>query len=167
MTSYQPVLLLAGVAVLAAAGVSRPWVLVNTTPSEPLGVYVTAFTRPAIGRLVAFRVPAAAFPYADAKLGYLRDAPVLKTVAAARGDLVCTTGGRLAINRRDRGAIATADEAGRALPRWTGCRRMTANELFAFSGRVPNSFDSRYFGPISRQAVLGVYVPLFVAQERR
>jgi conjugative transfer signal peptidase TraF len=160
-------LLLAGAAALASVAVSRPWVLINTTPSEPQGLYLTNFETPSVGRLVAFRTPGAAFPYADAKLGFLHHTPVLKAVAAARGDLVCTTGGRLAINGRDRGPVASTDEAGRALPRWIGCRRLTTDELFALSDRVPNSFDSRYFGPVSRQAVLGVYVPLLVAQERR
>ncbi len=37
---------------------------------------------------------------------------------------------------------------------------MAADEYFVFSNRVPNSFDSRYFGPISRAAILGVYRPL-------
>ncbi len=163
-TRYHPVIFAGGV-IAAALGASRPWVLVNTTPSEALGIYVTAFVPTDVGRMVAFRTPAAAFPYADAELGYLHHTPVLKSVAAARGDLVCTTGGRLAINGRDHGPVASTDEAGRALPRWIGCRRLTTDELFAFSDRVPNSFDSRYFGPVSRGAVLGVYVPLLVAQE--
>ena len=47
--------------------------------------------------------------------------------------------------------IATRDRQGRALPRWQGCRRMTQDELFVFSARVPNSFDSRYYGPVHQQ----------------
>ncbi len=38
---------------------------------------------------------------------------------------------------------------------------MASDEYFVFSDRVPNSFDSRYFGPISRAAIIGVYRPLF------
>jgi type IV secretory pathway protease TraF len=36
-----------------------------------------------------------------------------------------------------------------------------------FSDRVPNSFDSRYYGPVQRAAMLGVYVPLMISTERR
>jgi type IV secretory pathway protease TraF len=117
--------------------------------------------RPAAGRLVAFEAPAAAFPYADGRLGYLRHTTLLKAVAAGAGDEVCTLTGRLRINGRDRAPIASHDGLGVALPHWSGCRRLAANELFVFSDRVPNSFDSRYFGPLDRAAVVGVYAPVF------
>jgi type IV secretory pathway protease TraF len=37
---------------------------------------------------------------------------------------------------------------------------MASDEYFVFSDRVANSFDSRYFGPISKAAIIGVYRPL-------
>lgn len=151
---------------LAAAfgGPGRPWLLANATPSEPPGLYIGWAGRPTVGSLVAFRAPPAAFPYADLRLKELHRVPLLKGVAAGPGDTVCTTSGRLVINGHDRAPIAQADRQGRALPRWRGCRPLGAEELFAFSDRVPNSFDSRYFGPVAQSAVLGVYRPLLVAQ---
>jgi len=32
--------------------------------------------------------------------------------------------------------------------------------IFTFSSHTPNSFDSRYFGPIKAEAIFGVYHPL-------
>jgi len=148
---------------LAVMGVfaTRPALLLNTTPSEPPGLYVEASGQVSAGRLVAFKAPAAAFPYADRRLGYLRHTTLLKAVAAGPGDVVCAAAGRLRINGQDRAQIAARDSYGVTLPRWTGCRPLGANELFVFSDRVPNSFDSRYFGPIERSAVIGVYKPVF------
>jgi conjugative transfer signal peptidase TraF len=139
---------------------TAPQILINTTPSEPPGLYMKAGTAPARGRIVAFIAPAGAFPYADRRLSYLHRVPLLKAVAAGPGDLVCTLNGRLEIEGRARAPIAQSDRQGFALPHWSACRRLTADELFVFSDRVPNSFDSRYFGPVNRRAVLGVYAPL-------
>lgn len=140
---------------------ARPVFLLNTTPSEPLGLYIETPGPVSTGRLVAFSAPAAAFPYADRRLGYLRHTTLLKAVAAGPGDFVCATSGRLRINGKERAPIAVRDSFGLTLPRWTGCRRLGANELFVFSDRVPNSFDSRYFGPIDRSSVVGIYRPAF------
>lgn len=148
-------------------GPSRPLFLANATLSEPPGLYIGSAGRPTVGSLVAFRAPPAAFPYADLRLQELHRVPLLKGIAAGPGDEVCTTSGRLVINGRDRAPIAQADRQGRGLPHWRGCRRLGADELFAFSDRVPNSFDSRYFGPVTRSAVVGVYRPLVVAQGGR
>jgi conjugative transfer signal peptidase TraF len=161
---------IAGVGIAVAIALTSllataPQVLINTTASEPEGLYRRIGAPAGVGRLVAFKAPAAAFPYADAHLAYLRQVPMLKAVAAGPGDQVCARDGRLVIAGRDRGPIAWADREGRALPHWNGCRRLAASELFVFSARVPNSFDSRYFGPIDRQDVLGVYTPLVVASE--
>jgi type IV secretory pathway protease TraF len=41
------------------------------------------------------------------------------------------------------------------------------DELFVFSDRVPNSLDSRYFGPVSTRQVLGVYTRLPLLSEAR
>ena len=153
-------------AVAASLCVSRPWVLLNTTKSEPEGLYLGQSGEPIVGALAAFKAPAAAFPYADARLSFLHHRPLLKAIAAAAGDTVCTTSGRLVINGKDRAPITRSDGQGRALPVWTGCRPMAADEVFAFSDRVPNSFDSRYFGPVRRSAVLGVYRPLITVREK-
>jgi conjugative transfer signal peptidase TraF len=144
-----------GTAVSALAG--PPVVLLNTSPSEPLGIYFRTAEAPAVGRIVAFRLPAAAFAYVDQTMPYLRRRPLLKSIAAGPGDQVCTEQGSLAINGARRAPISRQDPQGRSLPQWSGCRRLGADEFFVYSPRVPNSFDSRYYGPVHRDAILGSY----------
>lgn len=151
---------LTAAALLGLAREHRGFFLVNTTPSEPPGIYVRAADTPIrVGSLVAFMAPPPAFPYADRHAGYLRKTPVIKAVAAVDGDLVCTEGGALTINGARRAPIRRRDGDGQMLPHWAACRRLATGELFAFSGRVPNSFDSRYFGPVDA-ARAEVYRPL-------
>ena len=158
--SHKPIAAVAAlcaILALATAGTAHPVVLINTTPSEPVGLYLATSAPLTPGRLIAFRAPAAAFPYADARLSYLRRVPLLKAVAAVAGDDVCSTGMRLSVNGRDQGRIVERDARGVALPHWRGCRRLTPGEVFVLSARAPNSFDSRYFGPVPMSAVIGVY----------
>ncbi len=162
LPSLRP-LLGAGVAlalVIVLASSFGPMLLWNRTESEPLGLYARTGRAPGVGSLIAFPAPAAAFPYADGHMGYLRRVPILKHVAAVSGDQVCTAHDRLAINGRVRAPILRQDRRGAALPRWDGCRRLRDGEVFVFSDRIPNSFDSRYFGPVNRAEIVGVFRPL-------
>jgi conjugative transfer signal peptidase TraF len=140
---------------IAAGGFKA--VLWNVSPSEPPGVYVRTGDAPARGRIIAFRVPAAAFPYADRHLATLHRRPVLKAIAAVAGDVVCMTGDVLVINGRRRAPIQTLDNEGARLPRWRGCGVLPKGEVFVFSDRIPNSFDSRYYGPVAPRDIVGVY----------
>lgn len=156
------VALVAALALLAITGVAAarsttPLALWNTTPSEPEGLYLRSTELPGKGAIIAFRLPEPGFAYVDDAMPYLRRQSLLKAVAAGQGDLVCIGPDGLAINGVHLGPIAARDSRGRLLPHWIGCRRLGSDELFVFSARVPNSFDSRYFGPVSRSAVLGVY----------
>ena len=151
---------LAGLVILASVSTARPVLLFNPTPSEPLGLYLVSLAPASAGQIAAFRTPPAAFPYADLRLAYLHRTPMLKAIVAVAGDDVCTLGGRLRINGRDRASITQRDRRGVTLPHWLGCRRLVGGEVFVFSDRVPNSFDSRYFGPVRAAAMIGVYRPL-------
>jgi conjugative transfer signal peptidase TraF len=146
---------------LLGVGFSLVTVLVVASAFGPLLLW----NRTESGSLIAFPAPPAAFPYADDRMAYLRHMPILKQVAAVEGDLVCTQGSFLAINGRRLAPIYTVDPRGRRLPQWRGCRRLKAGELFVFSNHIPNSFDSRYYGPVSAQHVLGVYRPLWGVSE--
>jgi len=161
------ILVLTMLPAFAAAGLAvappQPAFLWNGTPSEPEGLYVRTGATPAPGQIIAFRTPAGAFPYADGRMDYLRRIPILKAVAAGQGDRVCTRDGVLSINGAPRGAILARDARGARLPVWRGCRVLTRGEFFVFSDRIPNSFDSRYYGPVTQALILGVFQPLMVS----
>jgi conjugative transfer signal peptidase TraF len=132
----------------------------NVTPSEPEGLYVRASRTPVrTGELVTFLAPPSAFPYADKRLSALHREPILKAVAASAGDRVCAADGVLRINGKTLAPIAEHDSHGDMLPHWAQCRRLRRGEVFVFSNRVRDSFDSRYYGPI-RSASAQVYRPL-------
>uniref|UniRef100_B0T9B2 Putative conjugal transfer protein n=1 Tax=Caulobacter sp. (strain K31) TaxID=366602 RepID=B0T9B2_CAUSK len=147
---------------LAAAAIARPepLLLINTSPSEPVGLYVATGQPARTGTRIAFRVPAPGRAYAARVLPERLRTSVLKTIAAGEGDHVCAGGAHLVINGRDVAPIAERDRRGQALPRWRQCRRLVRGEYFVFSARIPNSFDSRYYGPVQAGDVIGVYRPL-------
>jgi conjugative transfer signal peptidase TraF len=129
--------------------------LVNETRSLPRGLYVRRFhDAPDRGRLVAFAQPEAARSYL-AKLGAPPDMMLLKRVAAVGGDHVCLKRDRL--HAPGAGVrVMGQDRAGAPLPHWTGCRILETDELFLL-GDSPESFDSRYFGPVRLQDTKGVF----------
>ncbi|MCB1996530.1 MAG: S26 family signal peptidase, partial [Rhodoferax sp.] len=59
-------------------------------------------------------------------------------------------------------ALLPTYRLGRPLPSWAQCRQLSPGELFLFSVTTPASFDSRYFGPVSASAVIGVAHPVWL-----
>lgn len=151
---------IAGAQALTAA----PVLLINTSPSEPRGLYLRSTATPAPGQIIAFRPPAHAYPYVAEALPERVRTSILKSVRGGAGDRVCAEKDRVIINGRVWPAAARIDRRGRALPQWRGCRRLDADEVFVLSTRIPNSFDSRYYGPVHRSQILGVYTPLLTSE---
>ena len=128
---------------------------VNESPSLPKGLYVRRLgAEVERGSTVTVPQPEASQAYLS-RLGMPSHVALIKRVAATGGDRVCVRGeqvwtpiGALSVPRRDR--------LGRLLPRWSECRRLEPDELFLL-GDSAGSFDSRYFGPVRRSEVLGVY----------
>ena len=82
---------------------------------------------------------------------------LLKPVVAGPGEWVDTTGDRLNVNGRPIAPMPPdRDGDGRPLPRWRAARRFGPDEFFAFSARIPNSFDSRCYGPVGRDQITAV-----------
>jgi len=140
---------------------AAPLVVFNPSPSEPVGLYRLMRASPAAGRLVAFKVPAPGRAYATQHIGYVMRGGILKEIAAGPGSTICEHDGGIFIGGQRRGAVAVRDRMGTLLPHWSGCIRLAHGELFAFSDRIPNSFDSRYYGPVQASDVMGVYAPVW------
>lgn len=129
--------------------------LVNETRSLPEGLFLRSpDQRIRRGAVVALIQPSAARGYL-ASLAWPRDVRLLKRVAATGGDRVCARDGRL---RWPGGAVVAhrRDRRGVALPVWSDCRRLRPEEVLVM-GDTAASFDSRYFGPVRRTSISGVY----------
>ncbi|WP_332654518.1 S26 family signal peptidase [Brevundimonas sp.] len=149
-------LALLGLAGLAWSSQFTPTLaLVNESPSLPRGLYLRVpGAQAARGAVVAVPAPPTARPYLS-QLGAPADAKLLKRVAAVGGEQVCADPDQVRTPER-RVAVARRDHRGRDLPAWRDCRRLAPDELFLL-GDTPTSFDSRYFGPVRRAEVDGVY----------
>ena len=109
-----------------------------------------------VGSIVLTRLPADAAAL-SAQRGYLpARIPLLKRVGAVAPQEVCVFGALVWIDGVPVAAVRSADRLGRPLPSWPQCRRLQAGEIFLLSTTNPASFDSRYFGPVSTYAVIGV-----------
>jgi len=132
--------------------------VINTSPSVAPGLYLRSSEQPAIGKLVDFRIPPTARDYLRGRTGNDgEDWYILKPIAAGPGDRVDTTGPWLVINGRQVAPMPPqTDGNGRRLPRWRADRVLRTGEFFVFSDRIPNSFDSRCYGPITRGQIAAV-----------
>ena len=149
--------------VLAFGRGPRPPVFLayNPTESAPVGFYtVQPSAGVRVGDQVLSGLPRQTAELADRRRYVPATTPVLKTVAAGTGAVVCRLGAVVTINGRAVVQARTRDHAGRPLPVWSGCRRLGVGEVFLL-GRRPDSFDGRYFGPTERALILGTARPLW------
>ena len=145
----------AGLLMFAASSQRSRLLLFNRTPSLPTGFYVYCGSQVHRGDVVAFALPQPAWHYAHLR-GESIDVLLLKHVLAVGGDFVSTYDGQLRVNSELVGPVASVDSAARPLPHWSAARVLAGDELIVGSTH-DRSFDSRYFGPIHTDQVLGVY----------
>ena len=152
----------AGLVVASTAHIWPLRIVYNASASVPIGWYTVGEPAPVnVGDLVVARPPIRAEMLLVAR-GYLAaGVPILKFVRAGAGQHVCRSADRVTI---DGVAIASArdrDHAGRPLPRWTGCRVLGPGAVFLLNAARPDSFDGRYFGPVSVTSIIGRATPLW------
>ena len=168
MISRKTVLLAATIGVaavgVAGAGWLRPALLWNTTASAPVGFYWLRSDRaPREGDLVAVRPPTALAHWL-AGAGFLPlGVPLVKRVAAKPPRVVCRAAGQVTIDGRPAAVARVSDHLGRPLPVWSGCRRLSGDELFLLND-APASLDGRYFGPSSARMVIGRLEPVWTTE---
>ena len=115
-----------------------------------------------VGSIVLVPLPAEAAALAAQRSYLPTRIPLLKRVGAVAPQEVCVIGGSVRIDGVPSAAVLSADRWGRPLPSWSQCRRLRPGELFLLSVTNPASFDSRYFGPVSVSAVIGVARPVWL-----
>ena len=153
----------AGVLVLSipTGGGVHARLIYNATASEPRGWYgLVHAVDIRVGDIVLADLPADAVRLASLR-GYLpAGVPILKRVGAVAGQHVCAQGRMVSIDGHVAALALGKDAAGRPLTAWPGCRRLRGDEFLLLNPTVPASFDGRYFGPVSNNAVRGRAVPL-------
>ena len=137
-------------------------VWINLSPSAPRGLYLSQWDQEIpVGRYIIFAVPRRVQALVST-WGWPDDATLLKPVAAGPGDLVCQAGHNLFINTVFAARQRMTDTHGTTLPRFRGCARLTDRQFFTLATGSPRSFDSRYFGVVSRAQIIAVVRPLAV-----
>ncbi|KEQ53281.1 S26 family signal peptidase [Sphingobium chlorophenolicum] len=140
-----------------------PRLVWNASASAPIGLYAVspgaALKR---GDMAVTWPPAEARQLAASRHYLPRNVPLVKRVAGIAGDMVCAVDRIVLVNGTTVAVRRNADAAGRPLPAWQGCIRLAPGMVFLLMTETPDSFDGRYFGPTSRQDVIGRATPLWL-----
>jgi conjugative transfer signal peptidase TraF len=139
----------------------RPLIVYNASASVPIGYYLVGPPDPLkVGDLALVRTPSSVRDLADTRQYIPRTVPMIKRIAAMRGDQVCAHGTAISINGQQAVIRQKTDNFLRPMPSWEGCRTLDGNELFLLNRDAPLSFDGRYFGVVKRRSVIGKVRPL-------
>ena len=151
-----------GVIVVVLMYRPTPKIIYNPSSSAPRGWYMVKVPAElSRGDFALVKLPASIARFADQR-GYLpMTVPLLKRVGAVAGDRVCETQGLVYINGVPAAQSLERDGAGRLLVTWSDCRRLKVLEVFLLGTSSTASFDSRYYGPITVDFVIGVAIPVW------
>lgn len=134
----------------------RPLLVWNASRSSQRGLYlVTHAASLGHGDMAIAWPPEAARRLAAARHYLPSGVPLVKLVAAASGDRVCARDAWIRINDRIAAERRLTDAVGRPMPRWTGCERLQADQLFLLGTAGSGSFDGRYFGATGTADLVG------------
>ena len=136
-------------------------VIYNPTESAPKGYYLIVNSTIQKGDYVLANIPMQARILAEKRQYLPKGVPILKPVMAGYGDHICIRNDRVFINGRALAMLFKKDSRGRKLLPWKGCRKLS-DEFFLISTYTNRSYDSRYFGPVTREKVIGKAVPLWI-----
>jgi conjugative transfer signal peptidase TraF len=145
------------------ASVPRTPLLVwNATASAPVGLYFRRASSALNKNDLVLVSPPVRVAALAAERGYLpMHVPLIKRAAAISGDMICAQGNTVWLNGKVLLRRRKMDEKGRTLPQWSGCSRLGSSDVFLAMASVRDSFDGRYFGPISTSNIVGHLVPLW------
>lgn len=159
---FPSILAFCGVMLL---GLSELWqpapVLVwNASASVPKGLYHVVSGVPKHGDYVLVRTPKPVAALADRRHYLPLNVPLIKRVAAMARDRICVSKQMVSINGEAVAQRFERDSKGRLLPVWSVCQRLKEREYFLLAD-AKDSFDSRYFGAVSGDHIIGRLEPLW------
>ena len=134
----------------------KPVLLYNPSASAAIGWYRLSPDQPLkLGSQVAAFAPDWARELADER-GYLPyDYPLIKTVWAVEGDEICYHDLSLSVPKYPDIDLLAQDVLGRDMPVLSGCTTLEEGQYMLLSPDVLTGFDSRYFGPVWLDNILG------------
>jgi conjugative transfer signal peptidase TraF len=134
-----------------------PRLLYNPSSSAAIGWYhLRPNEVPKRSDQVAAFAPPWARTLADER-GYLpSDYPLIKTVWAVAGEQVCYNTQSVSVPKRPDIPVLGQDVLGRDMPQKAGCHVLKEGEYLLISPDVQTGFDSRYFGPVGKENIIGV-----------
>jgi type IV secretory pathway protease TraF len=136
-----------------------PLLIWNASDSVPVGWYWVEKRQPKIGEIAVVKPHDWVRVYASSR-GYLpAKVWLLKPVSAVSGAIVCRVGTFVFIDGKLVARAKKFDSQQRILPLWKGCRTLKSDHVFLLA-RPRNSFDSRYFGSVNRDLIIGTAVRL-------
>lgn len=140
----------------------------NATASVPTGLYlIWGKASVHVGERVAIAPPPSLRRLLAERRYLPAGVPLLKRVAAVRGQRVCRSGRSITVDGDYVGEARLRDRAGRLLPAWSGCHVLRSRELFFMSPAAPDSFDGRYFGVLRLADVIGRATPVWTDEAGR
>ena len=156
--------LISGVITLVVIGTTthiiyppKPRVFYNPSPSAAIGWYKLRRDLPInIDSKVAAFAPEWARKLADERQYLPYDYPLIKSVLAVEGDVICYHETSVSVPKSPDIPLRSQDSLGRDMPVQSGCHILQLDEYFIASHDVQDGFDSRYFGPVRKDQLLGV-----------
>jgi conjugative transfer signal peptidase TraF len=134
----------------------------NMTASVPTGLYaIRGRASLQVGERVAIEPPPGLRRLLAQRHYLPTGVPLLKRVAAVRGQRVCRFRHGVTVDGEFAGVARARDRLGRSLPAWSGCRTLRTGELFLMNPAAPDGFDGRYFGPLGPDTVIGRATPVW------
>lgn len=130
-------------------------VLIQPTGSATRGVWLRTGGQIEVGSMVLFDAPAEVKPLL-VEHGYPADAALLKHVAATPPFRVDTMGEVVLLDGEPGGRLVRTSRQGRPFPVWRAEQQRVDDAIWVESTSL-TSVDSRSFGPLRRDAVVGVY----------
>lgn len=170
MTAHRLTLLtmLVGTALIAVPVWSRPDIrfIWNASASVPIGLYrMVPAPRIDVTDLAVVMPPDELAAFLDERSYLPRGLPLIKRVLALGGTEVCRRGNAIIAYGASYGQARDRDTRGRTLPAWQGCRTLRNGEAFFMNWESPDSFDSRYFGPLPLSTVVGRAIPIWTTDD--
>ncbi len=138
----------------------------NASASVPIGLYrIVPGNHVDVTDIAVVMPPDDLADFLDERRYLPKGLPLLKRVLALGGTEVCRVGSAIIASDMSFGRARERDNQGRLLPTWQSCRMLADGEAFFMNWDSPDSFDSRYFGPLPVKTIVGKALPVWTTDD--